>query len=347
MKKIITVYNFETIRNTLRKITESGLKCVPVVSKQNKLLGTISDGDIRRAILKKIKLSTKITKFFNQKPFFLNENKISEKKLKELFLKKKLDIIPIINEDKKLIKVINIKDLFSEKKISYKLNDVTPVIMAGGMGTRLKPFTNILPKPLMPVKNKTAIENIIDYFSNFGLNKIYLSINEKSEIIKAFFHELGMQNIQFVEEQKPLGTIGSLSLIKQSSIKNYILISNCDIISSFNINELYYFHKDNKFDITIVVSNKNYNIPYGVCKVFKNGILDKIDEKPSMDFLINIGIYFFSKKIINIIPKDKKINVDQVIRIAKSKNYKVGVFPVKDNEWFDIGQWSEFKKLGL
>tara|TARA_Y100000816_G_C26061740_1_gene557576 strand:- start:829 stop:1491 length:663 start_codon:yes stop_codon:yes gene_type:complete len=220
--------------------------------------------------------------------------------------------------------------------------------MAGGKGTRLKPFTNILPKPLIPIKDKTAIEVIIENLRSYGLDNFTISIHEKSEIIKAFFHELQPKfKVNFIKEPKPLGTIGSLNLLNKKKIKNNILITNCDILSNFDLIDFYNFHKDNNFDLTLVASEKRFEIPYGVCKIFNEGKLKSVEEKPSFDFLVNIGVYIVNKKVINLIPKNKFYNANELINRSKKKGLKVGVFPVSENNWKDTGQWSEFSKIKL
>ena len=220
--------------------------------------------------------------------------------------------------------------------------------MAGGKGTRMKPFTNVLPKPLIPIGGVTAIEKILNNFKEYGLKNFILSINEKSEIIKAFFHELmGKYKVKFVQEKKPLGTVGSLKIINKKYLKSDMLVTNCDVIVNFDLLDFYNFHKDNKFDITIVASDKKYDIPYGVCEISKDGTLKNISEKPSYDFFISIGFYLFSKKVLDIIPKNKHFDANQLIASAKKKRFKIGIFPIRDDNWSDVGQWSEFKSIKL
>ena len=348
MNKIITITKNETIREALKKIGKSGFKCVTVVDNNYELKGTISDGDIRRAILKKVNINSKINLVFNKKPFFLKEGSFSKKKLKNHFLKNKVDIIPVVNNKKKLIKVLSLKELLDDKETKKPIKNVSVVIMAGGKGTRMKPFTNVLPKPLIPIGGMTAIEKILNNLSEYGLKKCILSINDKSEIIKAFFSELkNKNNIKFFEEKKPLGTIGSLKMINKNHVNNDIMVTNCDIFTNFDLFDFYSFHKENKFDITIVASDKKYDIPYGVCQISKNGTLNNILEKPSLDFFVNVGFYLFSKKVINIIPKNKYLDVNHFIMLAKRKGYKIGIFPIADEDWADSGQWSEFKSIKI
>lgn len=346
--KSINILSSESIRSALQKISKSGTKCIAVVDNKNKLLGTLSDGDIRRAILKKAKLSKSISSIYNKKPFYFIENQYSLEKIKKYFLNNKIDIIPVVNNRNQLVKIINWNEIFKNNKVLKKIKDLQVVIMAGGKGTRLKPFTNILPKPLIPIKDNTAIELIIENLISYGLDNFTISIHEKSEIIKAFFHELQPKyKVNFIKEPKPLGTIGSLKLLKKNNLKNNILVTNCDILSNFDLIDFYNFHKDNHFDLTMVASEKRFEIPYGVCKIFNEGTLKSVEEKPSFDFLVNIGIYIINKKIINLVPKNKLFNANELINRAKKKGFKVGVFPVSESNWQDTGQWSEFSKIKL
>ena len=348
MNKIITITKSETIRDALKKIGLNGYKCITVVDQKNKLKGTISDGDIRRAILKKTNINSKIELIYNKKPFYLKEQFFSKKELKNYFLTKKVDIIPVVNKYNILVNVFNLKEIINEKVIKKPIKGVSVVVMAGGKGTRMKPFTNVLPKPLIPIGGITAIEKILNNLNEYGLKNCTLTINDKSQIIRAFFSEIkNKYKIKFFEEKTPLGTIGSLKMINKNHIDNDVMVTNCDIFTNFDLYDFYSFHKKNDFDVTIVASDKKYDIPYGVCEISKNGTLKNILEKPSFDFFVNVGFYLFSKKVIDIIPINKYLDVNHFIMLAKKKGFKIGIFPISDEDWSDIGQWSEFKSLKL
>ena len=210
-----------TIFNAFSKFNKLGVKTLVVSDKSKKLLGVLSDGDLRRAILKNNNLSTKIFKFYNKKPFFLYEKDFSNQKCKELFLNQELEIIPIVSKNKTIVKIISWSEFFSKKKQLISKIEIDVVIMSGGQGTRLKPFSNILPKPLMPLNSRPIIELIIEKFLENGCNKFFLTLHYKSELIKAFFQELKPNyNINFIKENKQLGTIGGLALIKNKFSKN-------------------------------------------------------------------------------------------------------------------------------
>ncbi len=213
--------------------------------------------------------------------------------------------------------------------------------MSGGKGTRLKPFSNILPKPLMPINNRPIIELIIEKFIENGCNNFFLTLHYKSELIKAFFQELKPNyKINFIKENKQLGTIGGLALIKNKIKKNKenIFVVNCDVLHNFNYFEFYNHHIKNNFDITLVASTKSFKIPYGVCEINQKGYLKNMREKPEQNFLVNTGFYILKRKVISLIPKNKNFDLTDLIKLAKNKGFKVGVFPIDDHNWTDIGQ---------
>ena len=251
-------------------------------------------------------------------------------------------LIPLINKSGKIIQVFFWEDILNKSPIN-KIN-LPVLIMAGGVGSRLQPYTFVLPKPLIPINNKTIIERIIENFQNFGCNNFYVSINFKSKIIKHFFGDLKTKSkFNFLEEKKPLGTIGGAKKLLKNNFKN-LIVSNCDIISKINVSDLVNFHKKNNYDITMVASTKGHTIPYGVCEIDKSGTLKHIKEKPHFDFLINIGIYVLKKDALNQIPSNKRFDMTDLIQKIQSKGYKVGIFPIYDHDWVDVGQWSEYKK---
>lgn len=216
--------------------------------------------------------------------------------------------------------------------------------MAGGKGTRLQPFTSILPKPLIPVQNKTMIEHIIEQFTEFGSNNFFLTINYKGKILKAFFDELDPKyKINYIEEKKPLGTAGSLYFLK-NKIKTPFFVTNCDVIIKTNYSKLLKFHKEGKFDISLVASTKEYEIPYGTCELDKKGNLLQINEKPKYDFLVNSGLYLLNPEILKIVPKNKFYHITQLIEDSKKIGKKIGVYPINDDLWTDVGQWAEYRR---
>lgn len=343
-KKIFIKSNF-TIEDCIKRLNLHGKKCLIIVNSKNKLIGTISDGDIRKSILKGFNINSDINKIVNRKPYCLYKNKFDSDVVQKIFLKKKYDLIPIINKSKEVIDVKFMQDIFDQIDKSKKKKNINiPVfILAGGKGTRLDPITKIIPKPLIPIKNIPLIEHIFSRFEKFGLNKFTISINYKSNLLKAFFQEsYYKKNISIINEIEPLGTAGSLKRFKTSS--KHFFISNCDIILNCNYIDIYDFHIKEKSDITIVASSKNFVLPYGSCIIDEKLLLKEIIEKPKLNFLVNTGFYLINKNVTKLIPKNKFYNMNELINDAKINNKKVAVYPVSDDEWIDIGHWDEYKK---
>ena len=216
------------------------------------------------------------------------------------------------------------------------------IIMAGGKGTRLKPFTDILPKPLMPINNKTVIEKIILNFESQGFYNFIITVNHKAEILKAYFKELNLKSkIKIIEEIKPLGTVGSLSMI--NTINSEFILTNCDNIYNFDYINIIKTHKENHHDLTLVVAKKKIKVPYGVCNFYK-GDFNNISEKPSRNFIVNAGMYVINKSLLKLIKKNTKLDMDKFLHELIKRKKKIGVFEIKDSQWHDTGQWNELRR---
>ena len=314
--------------------------------KKNTLLGTLSDGDVRRAILNGKINEDKISVYYQKRPTFLRKDNYSLGQAKNIFLKKRIDVIPIVEESKKVVDVITFEDIFKKNKnnIRSKTFPKTVIIMAGGRGTRLEPFTNVLPKPLVPINEKPVIEHIIEKFVENKVSNFFITSNYKSKILKAYFQEMKPKfKLTFVEEPKPLGTSGGLRLL-EDKLKKPFIVTNCDTIININFDDLIHFHISNGNEATLVVSSKEHVIPYGTCKLTKKGHLQKIIEKPKFDFFVNVGLYVLNPNLIKLIPKNTTYDMTDLIQLAKSKKKQIGAYPIDDESWIDVGQWSEYHK---
>ena len=342
MIRNIFIGESSSIYYALEKLQQTGEKCLIVVNHKDLLLGTLTDGDVRRAILKKFNINSKIKKIYKKKCFYIFEGEEVLKKGSEILKVRNLPLIPILNKKKKVINYIsylNLKKIKKHKKIKTEV-----IIMAGGQGTRLKPLTDTMPKPLIPLDGKTVIENIINTFTKYEIKKFHISINFKSEMIKSFFKELQPKyKYIFIEEKKALGTAGSLAYLDPKKKIDYV-ITNCDTLTDIDCSDFFDFHKKNKNDITILASSKEFKIPYGVCDINTKGILKKIIEKPSQNYLVNTGIYIVNSKILKFIKKGSKLDFNQFIDIALQHKKKISIFPISANSWLDTGQWSDYAK---
>jgi len=343
LKKVFIKPN-HTIKQALRQMDAMGEKTLLVVDDHNMLLGTISDGDIRRWILKGRGLIEGVSKVMNSKPISLDQN-FERKTAKQLMVKQMLECLPVVDGNKKVISAVWWVDLFENKLKKLKKLKIPVVIMAGGEGARLAPFTKILPKPLMPIGDKPIIEIIIGRFMDYGCDDFYLSLNYKSNIIKAYFNDFEHQyKIAYIEEKLPLGTAGSLHFLK-NRIKRSFFLSNCDILIEADYAYIFKFHQQQKNKITLVSSMKNFIVPYGVCEIENGGILKGIKEKPEFDFFVNTGMYVLDKTVFKDIPKNKFYNMTDLINDYLKKGERIGVYPVSEKSWLDMGQFEVLQEM--
>lgn len=332
------------IKQAMKQMDEAGEKTLFVTEERDMLLGTVTDGDIRRWILKGSGLSEPISKVMNASPVFLKEG-YSRDEAKELMLSKVIECIPVVDDKKRIISTIRWLDLFGDSFKRRKEINKPVVIMAGGQGSRLAPFTHILPKPLIPIRGKPIIELIIDKFVGFGCDTFYLSVNYKANLLKAYFNDIEHDyKIIFIHEDAPLGTAGSLSFISDA-MKETFFLSNCDILIEADYADILDFHKINKNKITLITSMKQYVIPYGVCEIKNGGDLKRIREKPEYSFLINTGMYVLDPEVLSDIPKNKFYNITDLIIHCMKKKERVGVYPISEQSWIDIGEWEKLHDM--
>jgi NDP-sugar pyrophosphorylase family protein len=254
--------------------------------------------------------------------------------------------MPVLDDTATLLDVVFWEDVFKEKQVIGQKNLELPVvIMAGGKGTRLKPITNIIPKPLIPIGEKPIAEVIIDRFVKMGSKDFYMSINYKAKMIESYFNEITDKeySVNYFYETKPLGTAGSLHLLKDK-IKSTFFVSNCDIIVDQDYKEMYDYHCTNNNELTLIAVVKHLEIPYGTIKVKENGLLESIHEKPKYTFLVNAGVYILEPQLLAEIPKDEFFHITDLIEKIKERKGRIGVFPVNEAAWMDIGQWKNYQE---
>jgi NDP-sugar pyrophosphorylase family protein len=229
-------------------------------------------------------------------------------------------------------------------RAEVEMSNVEVVIMAGGLGTRLKPFTTIFPKPLTPVGDRSIIEVIMDKFARYGMTRFRLSVGHKVKLLKAYLEDANLgYSIAYVNEEKPLGTAGALSKMV-GQINDTFFVSNCDIIVDDNYAAMYEYHRKQGFSLTVICSMQHHTIPYGVCDIEEGGVLKGIKEKPQYDFLVNTGFYVLEPETLGLIPQDSRFDMTDLIFKLQESGKKVGVFPVSEKAWVDIGQLDEYMK---
>ena len=348
MKTDIRISPFSTIKEAMQLLDSTSQRLLLVLDEDERLLGSLSDGDIRRFILKNNTIDGIVEKAYNNNVTYCFESDMETEKIKKVLIEKKIEVMPVVNKDRRVVDYVTWEELFESKddlEGPKKQVSLPVIIMAGGMGTRLDPFTRILPKPLIPLGNQPIIEHIMDRFRACGIEQYYLTLNHKAKIIKAYFEERTQphRSVEFVEEVKPLGTAGSLRLLLDK-IESTVFVTNCDIIVEADFAALYDHHMENNYDITLVASVKHVSIPYGICHIENGGSLAHIQEKPEYDFLVNTGLYVVSRRAVELIPADTSLDMTDLIAMAKDKGWPVGVYPVSGKSWVDVGEWSKFQE---
>ena len=307
--------------------------------------GIVTLGDIQRAIIKNIALKEPVSQILDKNKIY---GRVSEgdESIKEKMRKMRAEVMPILDEKGELVDVWFWNDLFKKIELSQREKINLPVvIMAGGKGTRLKPITNVIPKPLVPIGDKTILETILDQFEEIGCTKFYMSVNYKADIMKYYLSQLDHQyDIEFFQEDKPLGTIGSVSLLK-GKITTPFFVSNCDSVNEQDYRDVYDYHVTNHNDLTIVTMVKSLKIPYGVIETGEDGLMVALSEKPELTYQVNTGVYILNPSCIDEIPEGEFFHITHLMEKIKARGGRVGCFPVSEHAWKDMGEWNEYLKM--
>ena len=350
MNKEVLIRRDQTVKEALKQLDKVSTKTLLVVDENNGLIGSISDGDIRRYILKGKDISKDISEAYNASPISVRQQDFLLADIKQTMLSEQIELIPIVDELNKVLDYITWEKAFSSDT-SNDLRRVSTcagiqvVIMAGGKGTRLDPFTKIFPKPLFPIEDRTITEVIIEEFRRYGINDYFLTLNYKGAMIESYFNSINKDyNLEYIREQSFLGTAGSLKLLEEK-IKGTFLVSNCDIIVKAKYDEVIAFHKQNEASITILSSMQHYKIPYGIISFENGGGVTQISEKPEYTFTVNTGVYVLGKEVLSLIPKNTYFDMTDLIHLLIKNNKKVVTYPVNENDYVDIGQWDEYRKV--
>lgn len=337
--KNILINKKATIRDAIKTINKNSSKSAIIVDSNNKIIGLLSDGDIRRAIIKNIKLNSKAITIATKDPFVVPSN-ISLNKIKEIMKSNGLFQIPVVDKNKKLI---GLHDWNSINKSQFKISNHF-LIMAGGFGKRLLPLTKKYPKPMLKIGNIRIIDRIIQNAKNYGFEKFIISTHYLSKKIKDFCgdgNRWGVK-ISYIDEKKPLGTAGCLYFLK-NKLKNPLFITNGDVLTSLDFQEMVKSHYLNNADFTVAVQMNDIKIPFSVVKT--QGLeIKKIIEKPVLSNYVNAGIYVISPNILKLLKTKKKIDMPDLIQVCINQKKKVFAFPLHEN-WEDVGQSIEQVRL--
>jgi dTDP-glucose pyrophosphorylase len=340
----ITISFSATIIDALKKMDKVAKKLL-IVIRDEEMIGLVSIGDIQRAIIKDEDLNNDIVSILKTDYITAKESDTRDS-IKKSMLSIRAEFMPIVDEKGKLKDVVFWGDLF-ENKLSKAVEqfNLPVVIMAGGLGTRLQPITNVLPKPLIPIGNKTMIEEIMDRFNHQGCDTFYISVNYKAEFIEYYLKQQQLPfHLNYFKEEKPMGTAGSLSLLK-GKINKTFFVSNCDILIDQDYSEVLSYHRENQNEITVIAALKTFPIAYGTIETGDNGKLLHMVEKPEFTFKINSGMYILEPHLLEEIPTNTFFHITQLIENVNNRGGKVGVFPVSEKSWSDVGNWEEYLKV--
>lgn len=336
-----------TVKQTIEIMESNNIKAVLIVDEVRRVLGMFANGDMRSFFLKGGSLSSNITEAMNPHPVLYQSQTQIEKERKK-FMRV---LYPIVDTKNCVIDIIDYGCANISSYMNDSLQEIPLVIMAGGKGTRLYPYTKVMPKPLIPIGDLTITERIIDKFLNYGCKNVFMVLNYKANMIRAYMNDLEKTYfIDYVEENEFLGTAGGLRLLKDK-IKKTFFVSNCDILIDGDLECIYKTHKQQGNKITFVCSMKDIVIPYGVIETEVDGSIKAMKEKPGFSFLINTGLYMLEPDVLDEIKDGEFIHLPDLAKRIMDKGERVGVFPISEKSWLDMGQFSEMdnmlKSLGI
>ncbi|HOI25810.1 MAG TPA: nucleotidyltransferase family protein, partial [Caldisericia bacterium] len=335
--KKLQISKNSTMYEAIKRINDTALKILIVAEETGKVIGTVTDGDIRRGILKGLSMDSLVGSFFNANPKTITEDntEMAKEKMKTFGF----DRLPLLDHQGFLKKIFSY-ELLTCPNGQKLCNNV--VIMAGGKGVRLKPITDIIPKPLLPIQGKPIIHKIMHIFSKYGFNQFFLTLNYKKDMIKIYIESISEEllDVSLIEEEKFLGTAGSLSLLPQ--LNEPIFLTNCDILLDIDYRKALEYHKENNNEITVIGNLQEISVPYGILYQ-SNGSLIDIEEKPTLHYNVNTGIYILNPAVVERIPKNQQIDMPDVIKNEKKLGSKIGIYPTHE-KWFDIGNWADLQR---
>lgn len=342
LKKFFAFSNTKVV-DALQLIDENAKGILFVVDGQERLMGTLTDGDVRRWLIKTGDLQASIEKMMNKSPKFIYSNQVRES---QSFLhKSKVRIAPVVTTDNVICDIVMTDDFHEVNEPVKELGDVPVVIMAGGKGTRLYPYTKILPKPLIPIGDIPIMERIIDHFRDCGVEKFYATVNYKKNMIKSYFADVVTDyQLLYVEENEPLGTAGSLRLIPDK-FDCPIIVTNCDILIQADYNAIYRQHVEAGNDLTIVTALKNIVVPYGVIHTKEQGVITSMEEKPKLSYFVNTGMYVMNPDVLEKIPKDTFYHMTHLADALLAEGKKVGMYPISEDSFLDMGEFEEMHRM--
>lgn len=333
-----------TVVEAMQKIDANVKGILFVVDTEKKLLGVVTDGDIRRWLIKSGDLQAQVYRFMNATPRLIYRKDV--KMAQEYMIKYSITALPVVTAKGCITDIIfrEQEEDITEKR-NNDLRGIPVVIMAGGKGTRLYPYTKILPKPLIPIGDIPIVERIIDKFCEYGVQDFWATINYKKGMIKSYFAETKhAYHITYVEENRPLGTAGSLRLI-EGVFERPFIVTNCDILIDADYGDLYRYHLDAGNELTMVSALKNIVVPYGVIHASENGKVGSMEEKPQLSYFVNTGMYILNPELLQEIPQDTFFHMTDLVEKLLEANRRVGMYPISEDSFLDMGELEEMHRM--
>lgn len=331
-----------TLLEAMKAMDKAAVKILFVFDGED-FRGIFTIGDVQRAVIAGHPLSDAVRDVLDTDKIYAYSGE-SDASIREKMKRLRAECMPVLDSDGRLVDVLFWKDMFLGADAAPKEPLGLPVvIMAGGEGTRLRPLTNVFPKPLVPIGEKTIIEEIMDRFVAVGCTKFFISVGYKADIIEYYLSGKGY-DVSFIREDKPLGTIGSISMLS-GRIDTPFFVFNCDLLIDQDFTDIYQYHRSSGNEITIVTAVKDISIPYGVVRTGEGGILTDIEEKPDTTFLVNTGCYILEPSLISEVPSGEFFHITDLIDKVRARGGRVGCFPVSEKSWTDIGTFDEYLKI--
>lgn len=333
-----------TLWDAMKQMDFQGVKVLFVFTGEQ-FEGLLTIGDIQRALIKGVSLQDAVGQVLDRHKIYASVNEPAEA-VRSKMQRLRAEVMPILDEKGSLVDVWFWKEVFlKEEAPSREALDVPVVIMAGGKGSRLKPLTNVIPKPLIPIGQKTILEEIMDQFERIGCRQFYLSVNYKRDMLRFYLSQLEhAYSYAFLEEDRPLGTIGSVAQLK-GKVTSPFFVSNCDILIDQDYRDVYAYHVENRNDLTMVTAVKSVRIPYGVVETATDGLMTACLEKPEHTYRINTGVYVLNPELLDEIPEGEFFHITDLMEKICARHGRIGCFPVSEKSWTDMGEWKEYLKL--
>lgn len=341
IEKCISKANINLI-DAMKRIQDNAKGVLYIVDGEGKFIGSVTDGDIRRWVIRTGDITSSVSEFLNRNAKYIYQDNIEE--AQNLIKTIRVRSIPVLDSNGCIVDII-FDEFFSNSIEGKSLQNIPIIIMAGGKGTRLYPYTKILPKPLIPIGDVPIIERIMNQFHRFGANHFYLVVNYKKEMIRSYFIDQKLPyDIEFINEEEPLGTAGGIRLINRV-FDTPVVVTNCDILIEADYDDILSYHNNLQNDMTIVSSLKNISIPYGVLETGEKGKVISMKEKPSIPTMVNTGMYIINPSYLDWIPQNTFFHMTQLAQKLVDERKNVGMYPVDENSFLDMGELEELKRM--